>query len=287
MSNDVGELYVVATPIGNLGDITRRAIEVLENADIIFAEDTRHSLGLLNALGIGKSCQALHEHNEAERIDYVRRLLDEGKRLALISDAGTPLISDPGFVLVRALREQGYRITPIPGVSAVITALSVAGLPTDRFSFEGFLPARRSARQQVLKDLLHETRTMVFYESPHRILDSLADLDAVMGDRPMVLARELTKKFETVLTGNAAELLGRLQADPVQRKGEMVLLVHGAAEVETDGQSLVLEQVLSPLLEELPLKQAVKLAVKITGLKKNAVYQRALTLGEASGSDSD
>ena len=289
MSNQPGQLFVVATPIGNLGDITQRAIETLKSVDVVFAEDTRHSLPLLNALGINVPCRALHEHNEAARIEMVMGLLRQGQNAALISDAGTPLISDPGFVLVRALREADMRVTPIPGVCAIIAALSAAGLPTDRFCFEGFLPAKRAGRTQVLQQLAQEQRTLVFYESPHRILESLQDMAQVWGDqRRIVMARELTKRFETFLSGSVAEVLARVEADPMQQKGEMVILVQ-AAEAVTDDEQLALEldRVLLPLVGELPLKQAVKLAVQITGMKKNPVYQRALTLTHDAGKDSD
>ena len=288
MSIESGQLFVIATPIGNLGDITRRAVETLEKVDIIFAEDTRHSTPLLNALGINVPCRALHEHNESARIDVVTELLEQGKDVALISDAGTPLISDPGFVLVRALRNAGLRVTPIPGVSALITALSAAGLPTDRFCFEGFLPAKRTGRLQALQALEDETRTLVLYESPHRIMDTLQDIGQVFGARPVVLARELTKRFETFIDGSAADIYTILEGDPVQRKGEMVLIIHGA-EDRTDEERLGLEldQVLIPLLDSLSVKQAVSLTVKITGLKKNPVYQRALALEAAKNQDSD
>jgi len=288
VSIESGQLFVIATPIGNLGDITRRAVETLEKVDIIFAEDTRHSTPLLNALGINVPCRALHEHNESARIDVVTELLEQGKDVALISDAGTPLISDPGFVLVRALRNAGLRVTPIPGVSALITALSAAGLPTDRFCFEGFLPAKRTGRLQALQALEDETRTLVLYESPHRIMDTLQDIGQVFGARPVVLARELTKRFETFIDGSAADIYTILEGDPVQRKGEMVLIIHGA-EDRTDEERLGLEldQVLIPLLDSLSVKQAVSLTVKITGLKKNPVYQRALALEAAKNQDSD
>lgn len=278
MSNLAGRLYIVATPIGNLDDVTLRAIEVLRGVDRILAEDTRHSRRLLDHLGIAKPMLSLHEHNEVEATGRIVEQLKAGESLALVSDAGTPLISDPGFPLVRACREQGIAVIPIPGPSALLAALSVAGLPTDRFRFEGFLPRRQQARKAHLESLVRETTTLVFYESSHRILESLNDLVEVFGGlRVAVLARELTKLHETVRSAPLAELLQWVEADDNQRKGEIVVLVAGA-EAGGDRLSVDVDGLLGVLLEELPVKQAAGLAARITGEKKNLMYRRALEM---------
>ncbi|MHA1568734.1 MAG: 16S rRNA (cytidine(1402)-2'-O)-methyltransferase [Alphaproteobacteria bacterium] len=275
-----GALYVVATPIGNLGDMSQRAIEVLQGVDLIAAEDTRHSGALLRHFGITTPCMALHEHNERKVAPQLLARLAGGKSLALISDAGTPLLSDPGFHLLQAAIEAGIRIIPIPGPSALVTALSAAGLPTDRFCFEGFLPSKAAARRKRLEALREAGPTLVFYEAPHRIEACLADLQAIFGaERPAVLARELTKTFETFLRGSLADIAARVAADPDQRKGEMVLIVGGkpaADREETLGAGA--RHTLQILLEELPLKQAARLAAEITGEKKNRLYRLALEL---------
>ncbi|GGO82550.1 ribosomal RNA small subunit methyltransferase I [Marinobacterium nitratireducens] len=270
-------LYVVATPIGNLADMTPRAIEVLQSVSLIAAEDTRHSARLMAHFNIKTPMISVHDHNERQRIDKILQLLGQGDSLALISDAGTPLISDPGFVLVRAVREAGYRVLPVPGCSALVAALCVAGLPSDRFIFEGFLPAKSGSRRQVLEALACEPRTLVFYESPHRILASLEDMLICFGaDRFVVLARELTKTFETVEGRPLGELLEWVRSDANQQKGEFVVLVQGAPAPGGDAFDPEALRVLDLLLEELPVKQAAALAAKITGLKKNALYQVAL-----------
>jgi len=272
MSAQPGTLHVVATPIGNLADLTPRAQEVLRTVAAICAEDTRRSGQLLSHFGIDRPLLALHEHNEealAQRI--VARLLG-GDSLALVSDAGTPLVSDPGYRLVRAAREAGVRVSPVPGACAAIAALSVAGLPSDRFSFEGFLPAKASARRERLLRLASEPRTLVFYESAHRIVESLADCRAAFGDaRPAVLARELTKLFETVLDGSLAELQARVEADDNQRKGEFVLIVQGAGD-DADAQLAEGRRVYATLSEHLPPSTAAKLAAEITGAPRKALY---------------
>jgi len=284
VSNDEqrkGCLFVVATPIGNLADISARALEVLQTADVIAAEDTRHTRGLLQHFGINRPLLSLHEHNEdAQAPQLLERLLG-GERVALVSDAGTPLISDPGFPLVRACREAGVDIVPVPGPSALVAALSVAGLPTDRFRFEGFLPRKATARRDCLRGLEAETATLVFYESSHRVLETLGDMVEVLGGgRYAVLARELTKLHETVLFGDLNTLLAKVRADENQRKGEFVLMLAGAVAQSTDsGQDL--DRCLGVLLDELPLKQAARLAAKLSGVKRNAAYQRALELREA------
>ncbi len=280
MSNAPGELYVVATPIGNRDDITLRAIEVLRRVDLIIAEDTRHSGRLLEHLGIQRPMISLHEHNEIEATQRVVERLCSGQSLALISDAGTPLISDPGFPLIRRCREQGIRVVPVPGPSALLAALSVSGLPTDRFRFEGFLPRRQQARLAQLQTLRRETVTLVFYESSHRIDEMLHDLVTVFGPaREAVLTRELTKVHETIRLARLDDLLHWVESDENQRRGEFVVLVAGA-EAGADTQPLDVDRLLSILLEELPLKQAAALAARISGDKKNALYRRALTLSE-------
>ncbi|WP_028916455.1 16S rRNA (cytidine(1402)-2'-O)-methyltransferase [Pseudoxanthomonas sp. J35] len=265
-------LHVVATPIGNLGDLSPRAQQVLREVAAICAEDTRRSAQLLGHFGIGTPLLALHEHNEqqvAERL--VARLL-AGESLALISDAGTPLVSDPGYRLVRAARQAGVRVSPVPGPSALIAALSVAGLPSDRFAFEGFLPAKASARRERLAALAGEPRTLVFYESAHRIDESLADLRAAFGDgRPAVLARELTKLFETVLDGDLAGLHERVLADADQRKGEFVLVVQGVGE-DADAKLAEGRRVHAILAKQLPPSAAARLAAEITGAPRKALY---------------
>ena len=273
-----GVLYVVATPIGNLEDISQRAIAVLGKVSLIAAEDTRHSRKLLTHYGISTRMRALHEHNERDMSARLLRELEDGHDIALISDAGTPLISDPGFVLVRLLRQAGIRVVPVPGPSALIAALSVAGLPTDHFRFEGFLPAKAAARRERLGALRSASSTLVFYESSHRILDSLADMAACLGgERNATLARELTKTFETVHDGTLAELHDWVQADSNQQKGEFVIVVQGAV-ADQDALDDAAWHTLEVLLAELPLKQAAALASKITGVSKNRLYQYGLNL---------
>ena len=274
-----GVLYIVATPLGNLGDMTPRAVETLAQVQVIAAEDTRHSLPLLRHFGIVTPCIALHDHNERERSAELIIRLQAGENIALISDAGTPLISDPGYHLVRAVREQGVRVVPIPGPSALIAALSVSGLPTDRFLFEGFLPAKSAARQQRLEALRIEARTMIFFESGHRITESLNDMAHVLGlERLGVVARELTKIFETIQGDTLGGLCQWVQADPHQQKGEFVVLVQGAARVEDAETDVEADRIVRILLKELPVKQAASLAAKITGQKKNFLYSRALKM---------
>ena len=278
-SHRAGVLYIVATPIGNLGDISARALEVLKAVSLIAAEDTRHSRKLLAHYGIGTALQAVHEHNERNVTGRLLQKLSAGADIALISDAGTPLISDPGFHLVRAARQAGIRVVPVPGPSALIAALSVAGLPTDRFVFAGFLPVKQAARRQRLQGLVAEAATLVFYESSHRIADCLADMATCLGgEREATLARELTKTFETVLTGSLGDLLEWLQADSHQQKGEFVVMVQGAPPRDPAAIDTAAEQVLAVLLSELPLKQAAALAAKITGLSKNVMYEQGLKL---------
>lgn len=277
-----GCLYVVATPIGNLGDISERALEILRSVDCVAAEDTRHSGRLLQQFAIKKPMLALHDHNEDAQAPQLLARLQTGERIALVSDAGTPLISDPGFPLVRACREAGVSVVPVPGASALIAALSVAGLPTDRFRFEGFVARKPAARKEQFETLLAETATMVFYESSHRVRETVRDIAAVFGsERYVVLARELTKLHETVLVGSAGEILNQVESDEDQRRGEFVLMLAGTVISEQGPDSRELDRVLKVLLAELPLKQAAKLAGNLTGQGKNVAYQRALELTKA------
>ncbi len=279
MSNECGTLYVVATPIGNLEDLSRRAERVLATVDYVAAEDTRHSRVLLQHYGIRTPLLSLHEHNEAQRVDSVLELLVRGESVALVSDAGTPLISDPGYRLVREARRRGLQVVPVPGPSSLVAALSVAGLPTDRFAFEGFLPAKPAQRRRRLEELVAEPRTLVFFEASHRIVASVEDMAAIFGTaREAAIARELTKAFETVLQGSLGELLERLNSDPDQTRGEFVVMVAGAPEAVDDDEAKLAEadRILKVLLEELPLKQAAKLAAKLTGVTRNVLYERGL-----------
>ncbi|WP_295949199.1 16S rRNA (cytidine(1402)-2'-O)-methyltransferase [uncultured Xanthomonas sp.] len=272
MSAQPGTLHVVATPIGNLADLTPRAQETLRTVAAICAEDTRRSGQLLAHFGIERPLLALHEHNEEALSQRIVARLLEGQSLALVSDAGTPLVSDPGYRLVRAARAAGVRVSPVPGACAAIAALSVAGLPSDRFACEGFLPAKASARRERLVRLAGEPRTLVFYEASHRIAESLADCRAAFGDaRPAVLARELTKLFETVLDGTLADLHARVEADDNQRKGEFVLMVQGAGD-DADAQLAEGRRVYAKLSEHLPPSTAAKLAAELTGASRKALY---------------
>jgi 16S rRNA (cytidine1402-2'-O)-methyltransferase len=268
-----GSLWVVATPIGHRDDFTARAVQTLRQAAVIAAEDTRHSRPLLQHHGIDTPLVALHEHNERDVVDaLVQRMLD-GESVALISDAGTPLISDPGFRLVRAARAAGVRCIPVPGACAAIAALSVAGLPSDRFVFEGFLPPKAAARRARLQELAGDPRTLIFYESSHRVAESLADMrDVFGGGREAVLARELTKLFETVIGEPLDDLAARVAADPDQQRGECVLLVAGRGE-EVDARLAEGQRVFAILREELPPAKAAKLAAAISGAPRKALYQ--------------
>ncbi len=275
-----GVLYIVATPLGNLGDMSPRAIEVLQQVDWIAAEDTRHSGRLLQHFGITTRMLSLHDHNEQQQSERLLQMLSEGKSLALISDAGTPLISDPGYRMVQRAREEGFVVVPVPGPSAVIAALSVSGLPTDRFAFEGFPPPKQGVRKRYLETLANESRTLVFYESCHRIVDSLQDMAAIFGiQRQAVVARELTKTFEEIQAGDLAGLVQWVTSDANHQKGEFVVLIHGVSPAEGD-QALDEEalQTLRVLMEELPLKQAARLTAKRHGLQNRMVYQAGLAL---------
>ncbi|WP_020409300.1 16S rRNA (cytidine(1402)-2'-O)-methyltransferase [Hahella ganghwensis] len=275
-----GRLYVVATPIGNLEDLSSRALATLKEVDVIAAEDTRHSARLCRHFGIGTPMLSLHAFNEASRSEgLVSRLLD-GESVALVSDAGTPLISDPGYPLVREARAQGVQVIPVPGACAMVAALSVAGLPSDRFAFEGFLPAKGSGRRKQLESLKKETRTLIFYESPHRIMDFLEDLCAIFEDRDVVLGREITKTFETFLSGSAKTLIQQLQEDTDQQRGEFVVLVAGAEESAESDTDIDIDRLLIMLLKELPVKKAAAIVAEVAGLSKNDLYKRALSLKE-------
>ena len=271
-------LYVVATPIGNLSDITLRALEVLGAADVIAAEDTRNSRHLLQHHGIADArLLALHQHNERGAAEKIITLLQQGLSVALVTDAGTPAVSDPGAVLVELVRAAGFRVIPIPGASAVVAALSASGLSAPHFLFYGFLPNKSAARRNALQELIEHPYTLVFYEAPHRILECAADLQAVFGDeREIVFAREVTKLFESIHRCRLGEALDWLNSDPNNLRGEFVVLVSGA--VAREGLDAETTRILSVLLAELPLKQAVQLAVQITGTNRNELYQQALSL---------
>lgn len=277
-------LYVVATPIGNLMDISSRAIAVLSAVDIIAAEDTRHSSRLLQHYGIATPTLSYHAFSQEQRENALLERLDAGQAVALISDAGTPLISDPGHGLVSRAREAGHPVVPVPGPSAVTAALSVSGLPVNRFAFQGFPPARPAGRRRLFAGLVHDPYTLVFYEAPHRIRDSLEDMRTVFGgERPAAVCRELTKTWESVATGTLDSLCDWLDASSDNRRGEFVVLVGGAEgpdEDEEQRQKARAEQVLRILLDDLPVSQAVALAVRLTGLKKNHLYSMALALKE-------
>ena len=278
MTDLTGILYIVATPIGNLQDITQRALDTFAQVDLIAAEDTRHSGLLLSHYGIKKPFFALHDHNEQEKAHILVEKLKQGSNIALISDAGTPLISDPGFHLVRQCREAGIRVVPLPGACAAITALCASGIASDRFCFEGFLPAKSKARKDKLENIAEEDRTLIFYESTHRILDTLEDMQLVLGEeRYIVLAREITKTWETI-TGNTIKNLREwLLDDPNRTKGEMVLIVEGKPKSDNNDEiSPQAVKALELIAEELPLKKAAAIVAELYGYKKNALYQFGL-----------
>ncbi|HBV38477.1 MAG TPA: 16S rRNA (cytidine(1402)-2'-O)-methyltransferase [Erwinia sp.] len=269
-------LYIVPTPIGNLGDITQRALSVLSSVDLIAAEDTRHTGLLLQHFAINARLFALHDHNEQQKAETLLAKLQDGQSIALVSDAGTPLINDPGYHLVRLCREAGVNVVPLPGACAAITALSAAGLPSDRFCYEGFLPAKSKGRCDTLRALEQESRTLIFYESTHRLLESLQDMVSVWGsERYVVLAREITKTWESIHGAPVGELLAWVKEDENRRKGEMVLIVEGYQAVE-DALPPEALRTLSLLQQELPLKKAAALTADIHGVKKNALYKYAL-----------
>jgi len=282
--SQAGVLYVVATPIGNMGDISARAREILAAVSVVAAEDTRHSGLLLRDLGLERPLVSLHEHNERARAGELVGRLKAGESIALVSDAGTPLISDPGYQLLRAALDAGIVVTPIPGPCAAIVALSGAGLPTDRFCFEGFLPARTIARRRRLAELAGETRTLVIYEAPHRLAACLEDLAAACGaSRPGCIARELTKRFETFYRGSLGELALRAKDDADLRRGEAVILVQGAPETEPGAPRL--DETLQILLRHLPPSAAAAAAAQLTGVRRNDAYERALALAKKPPDD--
>lgn len=274
-----GTLYVVATPIGNLGDLSTRAREVLSRVQLIAAEDTRHTRQLLQAFGIDSPLTSLHEHNEMQKSEMLITRLLAGESIALVSDAGTPLISDPGFDLVATARTRGVAIAVVPGPCAAIAALSIAGLPTDRFVFEGFLPAKTGARVARLREVATEQRTMIFYEAPHRLLEVLRDMAAELGaDRAASVSRELTKRFETTYTGTLAQLCEIAEQNADMSRGEIVLIISGNTAAASAAQSFNADQLLRALLEELPPSAAAKIAAKLTGEKRAELYARATQL---------
>ncbi|EPJ7147220.1 TPA: 16S rRNA (cytidine(1402)-2'-O)-methyltransferase [Proteus mirabilis] len=275
-------LYIVPTPIGNLGDITQRALDVLSHVDLIAAEDTRHTGLLLQHFAINARLFALHDHNEQQKADQLISKLQQGLSIALVSDAGTPLINDPGYHLVNQCRKNGIKVVPLPGACAAITALSAAGLPSDRFCYEGFLPAKTKSRQDCLRDLAQEPRTLIFYESTHRLLDSLADMVTVWGEaRYVVLARELTKTWETIQGMPVGELLNWVREDENRRKGEMVLIVEGYQKPQEDHFAPEVLRTLAILQKELPLKKVAAVTAEIYGVKKNALYKHVIAQNEA------
>lgn len=280
-ATDSAALYVLATPIGNLGDMTARAIEVLRTVDLIAAEDTRHSARLLQHFGINTRMSSYHDFSDDARVDSLLAQIKAGQSIALISDAGTPLISDPGYRLVQRAQEESLRVVPIPGACALVAALSAAGLPSDRFIFEGFPAAKRSGRLKHFAELAQETRTLIFYESPHRILDSIDDMrESFGGDRQAVICRELTKTFESVYSATLDELCAWIREDNNRQRGEFVVLVRGAVQQELEAIGPEVLRILEVLLAELSVKQASALTARITGVKKNQLYERALSLSK-------
>lgn len=276
MTEELAALYVVPTPLGNLADISQRSLDVLRSVAWVAAEDTRHSAPLLKHLGVAARTLPAHQHNEREAAAKIVEKLAAGEAVALISDAGTPGISDPGARIVAAVRAAGFRIVPLPGPCAAVTALSAAGLADERFLFVGFLPAKSGQRRQIVADLASVPAALVFYEAPHRVIEAVEDLAAGLGERTLVIARELTKLFETIHACPLAEAVAWLQADANRQKGEFVLIVSGAPDAADDGEA---ERVLKLLLADgLPVKQAAKLAAAISGASKNDLYQRALAL---------
>ncbi len=279
LTENSGTLYIVATPIGNLKDITQRAVETLQQVDWIAAEDTRHTQRLLQSLAINRPLISLHDHNEQARMGQLLEKLQAGESGALVSDAGTPLINDPGFHVVKLLRQQGIQVVPIPGPSAVITALSAAGLPTDRFSYEGFLPAKSQKRLNALIELKNDRRTLVFYESPHRLMDTLPALEEVLGaERQMAVGRELTKTYEQFVSGSIAEVLHYFTENSDKVRGEFVLMVMGAVEQEQTDVTEHDELIQAMLKQGLPVKQIAEIIAEVSGEKKKPIYNRVLQL---------
>lgn len=278
-----GTLYIVATPIGHLGDMTTRALAVLSEVNRIAAEDTRHTRQLLQHFGIDRPLLALHDHNERDAAKGLIELLQRGESIALVSDAGTPLISDPGFVFVRAARAAAIPVVPVPGPCALIAALSASGLPTDRFAFEGFLPARAQARASKLEALVQDPRTLVFYESPRRLSETLHAMRDLLGaERELVIGRELTKHFETFYTGTLDQLCVQVITDEMMSRGELVIMVAGCKQAAAQQVTVSVQQLLTLLIAELPLKVAARIVAEVTGEPKNALYQQALVIKDGA-----
>jgi len=274
-----GTLFIVATPIGNLDDITFRAFEVLKSVDFVLAEDTRHSKKLLSHLDISKPIRAFHEHNEREKTKAIISEIYSGKSIALISDAGTPLISDPGYFLVAQAKKEGLKVVPIPGPTALITALSASGLASDSFTFLGFLPSKQTARVKLLRGLVGRTETIIFYESPKRVLATLTDMQTIFGDsREVCLAKELTKAFETIQTGSIPNLIEYLTIDQNHQKGEFVILISATNKIDLAEAETQLDSLLPILCAEMSTSKAAKIAAKITGIDKKKCYKRAMDL---------
>lgn len=274
-----GILYIVATPIGNLSDITIRAVEILKKVDAVLAEDTRHTKKLFDHYEIDSPLVAFHEHNENEKVDYILAQIGSGKSLALVSDAGTPLISDPGYNLVLEAKKNGISVVPIPGPSALIAALSSSGIESNNFTFFGFLPSKQSARLKLLKTKKSLNETIIFYESPKRILAALMDMLEVFGEKRQVcLAKEITKSFETILNDNLVNLIEYLTSDSSHQKGEFVIIISPANKLDLDEAQVQLEKILPILCAEMGASQAAKLAAKITGIDKKHCYKRAINL---------
>lgn len=286
MAANTGRLAVISTPIGNLGDLSPRAREELAAAELVAAEDTRRTGQLLTTLGLSRPLLSLHEHNEVERIDELLARLRAGARIALVSDAGTPLLSDPGFELVRRVAREGLPVVAVPGPSAITAALSIAGLPTERFTFEGFLPARLAERRTRLAELAGETRTLVFFEAPHRIAECLEDMSTAFGpERRAAVARELTKVFETVYRGTLSSLAAQARGDANFARGEITVVVEGATPGPRADERARLDSTLHVLLAELAPSKAAALAARLTGVKRNEAYTRALELARPAGED--
>ena len=275
-SNRTGVLTIVATPIGNLNDMVPRAVQTLQSVSLIACEDTRHSKKLLSHFNIDKPCVAYHDHGDRKMTESLLVRLENGEDIALISDAGTPLISDPGYRIVAEARARGITVSPIPGACAAVAALSVSGLPTDRFLFCGFLPAKTGQRKTTLNEYKGSTETLVFYEAPHRILDTVVDMVEVFGQQRLgFLAREISKTYETYLQGTLEQLRQQISLDSNQQRGEIVLVIAGAEE-KTASTSVSAEKVLKLLLKELPASKAASITAKICGADKKAIYQAAL-----------
>ena len=277
MQDSSKTLYIVATPIGNLSDISKRAIEVLSEVDLILAEDTRHSKRLLEHIGSNVRLIALHDHNEKEKAEQLLKEMEPAKSYALISDAGTPLISDPGYHLVNLAYSYGVKVSPVPGACAAIAALSCSGIATNSFYFHGFLPATNSSREKELSLLQDNTSTLIFYEAPHRILNSIHSMFSVLGNRQVSIAREITKQYEQIVSCSLEEALDKLNNEVIPIKGEFVVIVSGNVETKSIEEA-ELEKILTALLEELPVKKAASVASKITGINKNQLYTKALEL---------